>query len=131
MKNFLVTSNIFLFIPVFAAVYVQEWTYALIGFSACIFSPIYHYLRINHSKHVKLLDIIRDLDWLSAVACYAYMYYFTFTKVDPDYKKLLITALSLTMVFFWYGFKFGNYRKTHPWFHITLSFVSLSIVLLK
>jgi hypothetical protein len=131
MKNFLVTSNIFLFIPVIAALYVQESTYALIGFSACIFSPIYHYLRSNHSKHIKLLDTVRDLDWLSAVACYAYMYYFVITRVDPDYKKLLLLALSLTMVFFWYGFEFGNYRKTHPWFHITLSFVSLFIVILK
>ncbi len=131
MKKFIVTSNIFLFIPVFAAVHVQEWAYAAIGFSACIFSPIYHYLKSNNSKHIVLLDIIRDLDWLSAIASYGYMYYFIITKVNPDYKSYFIAALTLTMVFFWYGFKFGNYNKTHPWFHVTLPLVSALIVLSK
>jgi CDP-diglyceride synthetase len=129
--KFIVYSNIFFLIPVIAALLLNEWIYFAIGLSACIFSPIYHYLRENHSKHTTLLSVVRKIDWLCAITSYAYMYYFVVTRVSPQYQGSLITALTLTIMFFWYGFKFGNYQRAHPWFHVILPFISLLVVTLK
>ena len=129
--KFIIYSNIFFFIPVIAALWLHEWVYFIIGFSACIFSPIYHYLREYHPQKTKLFKTVRDLDWLAAVCSYAYMYYYTFTKVQPQYQMPLAIALTLTIAFFWYGFKFGNYNRTHPWFHTVLPLVSFLVVISK
>jgi hypothetical protein len=106
--NFMVISNIAFFVPVISAVSVHEFTYALIGFSACVISPTYHYMTENNSKYKTFRNITRNLDWLSGIACFSYMYYFLFIKVNVQYLTLLFIALSLTLLFFWYGFKWGG-----------------------
>jgi hypothetical protein len=131
MKKFIITSNIFLFIPVIASAIVHEWLYFFFALGISIFSPIFHYLRENNSKRTKLLHAIRDFDWFFAVGAYIYMYYFIFTKVNNQFQVPLTIALSLTGIFFWYGFKFGNYKKFHPWFHIVAPVVSGLIVVSK
>lgn len=131
MKKFIITSNIFLFIPVIASALVSEWLYFFFALGISIFSPIFHYLRENKSKRTKLLHIIRDFDWMFALGAYIYMYYFIFTKVDSQFQTLLTIALSLTGIFFIYGFKFGSYKKFHPWFHVVAPIVSGLIVVSK
>ncbi len=124
-------SNIFLFIPVIASALVHEWVYFVFALGISIFSPIYHYLTENNSKNINLRNIAKSLDWFFAVGAHMYMYYFIFTKVDPSLQSILATLLSLSIIFFWYGFKFGNYKKFHPWFHVIAPIISGLIVLSK
>lgn len=131
MKKFIVTSNIFLIIPAIAAYYAQEWIYFSIALCVGIFSPTYHYLKESNSKYLFIFKLAKDFDWLFAIVAYYYMYYFIFTKTAAQLHFWLATALTLTLVFFWYGFKFGNYKKTHPWFHVVTGLVSALIVLAK
>ena len=131
MKKFIITSNIFLLFPVIAAFYAKEWFYFSIALCVSIFSPIYHYLKESNSKYLTLLSLVKDFDWLFAIAAYIYMYYFIFTNTQVGLRVWLAIALSLTLIFFWYGFRFGDYKKTHPWFHIVTALVSGLIVLSK
>lgn len=129
--KFMMESNLFLLIPVGAAFYMQEWVYFYIALGAIIFSSLYHYLKQEQFKNIIFFDIIRSLDWTCATIAYGYMYYYIFTEVNIIYKNLFAIILSVTMLFFWYGFKIGDYKKTHPWFHIITAVVSGLIVIAK
>ncbi len=127
--NFMLFSNVFLFLPVIISAWKGEWVYFTFALGLAIFSPIYHYLSENKTDKTNFLKITKNLDWLFAVGAYAYMYYFIFAKVEV-YQNLLFVLLTFTVIFFWYGYKFANYKKWHPWFHIVAPIVSSFIVLL-
>ncbi len=124
-------SNFFMFIPVVASFYMQEWIYCFIASGATIFSFGYHYLKENKLEHRKNFKNIKILDWLFGILAYVYMYYYIFAKVKLEFVSILALALTFTMMLFWYGFKISNYRKTHPWFHILTAVVSGLIVIAK
>lgn len=68
------------------------------------------------------------MDWSFAVISFGYMSYFIFTKVATELRFYLSAMLVLTIIFFFYGWRFGNYQKLHPWFHVIASLVSGVIV---
>lgn len=131
MKKFMVTSNIFLFAPAVAAFYAKEWIYFAIALTVSAFSVTYHYLKESNSKYLFLLSLAKEFDWLFAIVAYYYMYSFIFREVAMEFRAPLAIALSLTLAFFWYGFRFGNYKKAHPWFHVVTGLVSVAVVLSK
>ena len=120
-------SNLFLFIPVIISAWKGEWIYFLIALGASIFSPLYHYLKIYRVES-NFFKPIKEMDWVFATLSYTYMFYFIFKKVPSEFQIALTVLLSITILFFWYGFKKGNYMKFHPWFHIFASLVSGLIV---
>lgn len=120
-------TNIFLWIPLFIALWKGEWIYFTIALCLSISSPIYHYLREHNSKS-KVYTTAREMDWSFAILSYGYMFYFIFAKVAVEMRLLLSAMLFLTIVFFFYGWKFGDYKKLHPWFHVVASLVSSVIV---
>ena len=120
-------SNLFLFIPVIISAWKGEWVYFLIALGASISSSLYHYLRIYRFKS-RFFKRIKEMDWIFAIISYAYMFYFIFKKVPSEFQLSLAVVLFTTILFFWYGFKKGNYMKLHPWFHIFASIVSGLIV---
>lgn len=124
-------SNIFLFLPVIAAAWVGEWIYFSIAFGLSIFSPIYHYLSEFNRSNEKSFKIAKTMDWVFALSAYIYMYYYIFTKVNPSQQILFAILLSLTAIFFWYGYKVSDYKKYHPWFHIIGPIISALIVISK
>lgn len=121
-------SNVFLFLPVIFSAYKGEWIYFFFALGLAIFSPIYHYLTEYKAQKTKLQNIFKSLDWIFAIGAYAYMYYFIFERVE-QYQAILFILLSSTILFFYYGYKFGNYKKWHPWFHVAAPIVSSLIVL--
>ncbi len=129
--NFMMLSNIFLFIPVVASAWVHEWLYFFFALGISIFSPIYHYLTEYNSKYVKLRNRAKELDWIFAIGAHIYMYYFIFTNVPHSSQPPLFILLSFSIMFFWYGFKFGDYKKFHPWFHVVAPIISGLIVMSK
>ncbi len=129
MKNFIITSNIFLLFPLVGSFFMKEWIYFAFVIGLCISSPLYHYLREYHSSKDYLFQTARKLDWIIAGSAYFMMFYYIFTKVNPTYQIPLFIALALTLVLFWYGYKIGNYQKSHPWFHIIAPIVSGLIVI--
>ncbi len=129
MRNFIITSNISLLFPLWASFFMREWIYFAFVAGLCISSPLYHYLKEHHSSKPHLFKNARALDWIIAGGAYAMMYFYIFTKVDSTFRIPLFIALSLSLIFFWYGYKIGNYRKLHPWFHLTAPIVSGLIVL--
>ena len=131
MKNFIIISNIFLFLPVIASAYIGEWLYFFFAIGLSIFSPIYHILRESNTSKKKLLNLFKRLDWLFAIGAYIYMYYFIFTKIDFSLKILFLVLLTLTLIFFWYGYKSKNYKRLHPWFHLIAPIISSLIVISK
>lgn len=127
--DFIVTSNIFLFIPVLIAAKKGEWLYFILALALCVSSPIFHYLYSHNTKSV-LFGPIRKTDWIIAITSYIYMFYFIFAKIR-QYQLLLTFLLVATALFFFYGYKFGNYKKLHPWFHIFAPIISGIIIYLK
>lgn len=127
--NFMLFSNVFLFLPVIISAWKGEWIYFTFALGLAIFSPIYHYLTESKTKKDTFLKITKNLDWLFAIGAYAYMYYFIFERIG-QYQIVLFILLSSTVLFFYYGYKFGNYKKWHPWFHVVAPIVSSFIVLL-
>lgn len=129
MKNFIITSNISFLLPLFASFFMKEWIYFAFAVGLCISSPLYHYLKEHHGSKPHLFVAARKLDWIIACGAYFMMYYYIFTRVDSILRIPLFITLSLTLIFFWYGYKIGNYEKLHPWFHIVAPIVSALIVL--
>jgi len=127
--NFIVLSNIFLLIPVILAAQKGEWLYFLLALALCVSSPIFHYL-YSYNRSSILFGPVRKTDWVIAISAYFYMLYFIFAKLDV-YQIELTILLALTALFFFYGYKIGDYKKLHPWFHISASIVSGFIIYLK
>lgn len=123
-------SNVFLFLPVIISVWKGEWVYFTFALGLAIFSPIYHYLTEYKAQITKLQKIFKNLDWIFAIGAYIYMYYFIFERVEL-YQAILFILLTSTILFFYYGYKFGNYKKWHPWFHVIAPIISSMIVFLS
>lgn len=127
MIPFMLSSNIFLAIPVVIAFYKSEWIYFFFALGLFIFSPLYHFFDIYNDSS-NFLQLFRALDWINALGAYIYMYYFIFFKLPKKYRIFLFVFLTLTVIFFIYGYKFGNYEIWHPYFHILAPIVSGLIV---
>lgn len=127
--NFMMVSNLFLILPVIAAAVVHEWLYFTFAVVLVIVSSLYHYLSERKQTASLLFNAARTFDWSIAIAAYIYMYYFIVTYVSTAHRLLLMIPLFLTIVFFWYGYKFGTYKTFHPWFHVFASIISVVIVL--
>ncbi|MBP9714896.1 MAG: hypothetical protein KBD52_00170 [Candidatus Pacebacteria bacterium] len=114
---FIISSNIFLLVPFFVSLLKGEWLYFAFAVGLLISSIGYHYIKLYKPSSV-FFKFFKTLDWVVAVSAYAYMFYFIFTKVENIFQLPLILLLLVTIVFFWYGYKFSNYHKFHPWFHV-------------
>ncbi len=118
-------SNIFLGLPVLFAGIYHEWLYLFFASGLFIFSPLYHWYKINKPKSL----LFKLFDWMFALGSFVYMYYYVYKHAPANYKIFLYIALSLVVLFFWYGWKRADYEKMHPWFHIIAPIVS-SIILI-
>ncbi len=123
----ILTSNIFLLVPTIIAYAKGEWVYLAFCLGLCVASPMYHYLKI-YNRGSKMFPFFRALDWVVGIGSYCGMYYYIFYKVPAMYQMSLTVMLALTIVFFIYGFKFGDYNKSHPWFHVIAFWVSGLII---
>ena len=121
-------SNVFLILPViFAGIYGQ-WLYLFFASGLCIFSPLFHWYRMNNPKSF-YFKLFKTLDWAFALSAFVYMYYYIYTHVDGQGSIVLYILLSLVVLFFWYGWKRADYEKYHPWFHIAAPIVSSLILI--
>ena len=131
MKNYsenklMLLSNIFLTLPVIFAALYHQWLYCFLASGLLVFSPLYHWFKII--KHDSLyFNLFKKLDWLFAVGAFIYMYYYIYQYVSNN-KLLFYVLLSLVLIYFWYGYKKGDYEKTHPWFHIIAPMISSAIL---
>ena len=127
-NNFLMFSNIFLLLPVIFSIIYQEWLYLFFSTGISLFSTLYHW----ESIHLKRMDIhkkFRLLDWLFAIGSFSYMYFYTYINTASTIRFFLISYLTIVILFFFYGWKAGNYEKLHPWFHIIAGMVSAVILI--
>ena len=76
----------------------------------------------------------RCADWMSAVLCYVYMYYFAY-RYNP-YLVTMMILLSCSLLYFIYGGMHGghktgskHYELHHTIFHICAAAVSMLVVL--
>lgn len=131
MKNhsFMMLSNIFLGLPVIFAGIYHEWLYCFFASGLFIFSPLFHWYRIYNSR-LFLFKFFKTLDWVFAISAFVYMYYYIYQYTSGYIEFALYILLSLVIVFFWYGWKKGDYEKYHSWFHIIAPIVSSIILVL-
>lgn len=127
MKNRLMMfSNIFLALPVvFAGVY-KEWLYCFLASGLFVFSPLYHWYKIIKPTSF-YFNLFKKLDWICAVCAFIYMYYYTYQNIEGNKQIIFYMLLSLVLIFFWYGYKKGDYEKIHPWFHVIAPIISSTI----
>lgn len=129
MKNrLMLLSNTFLALPVvFSAIY-QEWLYCFLASGLLIFSPLYHWFKIIKPNSLSF-RLFKKLDWVFAISAFIYMYYYTYQNVKGYGQVIFYMLLSLVLVFFWYGYKKGDYERVHPWFHIIAPIISSAILI--
>lgn len=124
----MILSNLFLALPVFFAGIYKEWLYMFFAGGILVFSTLYHWYKITNPTS-PLFIIFKSGDWLFAVSAFIYMYYFIYSYVPEKYKIILFILLSFVVIFFLYGWLFGNYSKMHPWFHVVAPIVSSLILI--
>jgi CDP-diglyceride synthetase len=122
-------SNIFLLLPVIYAFLYHQWIYFCLASGLLIFSPLYHWYKITKPTSFSF-KIYKKLDWLFAVGAFLYMYYYIYRYIQNLAEILLYFLLSLILLFFWYGYKRGDYEKTHPYFHIIAPMISSAILII-
>ena len=127
--SFMISSNTFLLLPVIFSFIYGYWLYFFFASGICLFSFLYHIYRLKKPNSL-YFSIFRTLDWLFAVGSFFYMYYFTYTVVSSEFTTMLFIMLSVVILFFLYGWKYGDYHKQHPWFHVIASLVSALILIL-
>ncbi len=125
---FMMFSNLFLLLPVVWAGVYSQWLYLFLASGLAIFSPLYHWYRINNKSYF-YTRLFNNLDWLFAIGAFAYMFFYVYKYVPVSQKIDFYVLLSLLILFFWYGYKFGSYAKIHPWFHIFAPIVSSAILI--
>ena len=121
-------SNIFLSLPVIFGGIYQQWLYCFLASGLFVFSPLYHWYKINKPSSF-LFKLFKKLDWLFAISAFAYMYYYTYQKIEGYKGIIFYILLTLVLVFFWYGYKKNDYEKWHPWFHIIAPIISSAILI--
>ncbi len=127
-EKIMMFSNIFLILPVIFALIYQEWLYFLLAFGLFIFSPLFHWYKIKYYKSYKF-NLFMTLDWVFAVVAFIYMYIYTYKNLIDFYRYIFITLLTLIILFFFYGWKRGDYEKWHPIFHVLAPIVSSLILI--
>lgn len=127
IKVLMMYSNIFLVLPVIFSYIYGEWIYCFLASGLLTFSPLYHWFKINRTDSI-FFNIFKKLDWAFAIIAFIYMYYFVY-KYIPSTKILFYLSLLLILMFFWHGYKNGNYEKTHPWFHVIAPIISSGILI--
>lgn len=123
----MVLSNIFLILPVAYAVVLNEWIFLLVSSGLLIVSPIFHLFK-DLKEDVWYFTFFRVLDWLLASTAFIYMYFYVAENV-PDFKYVFYIFAGLLIYFFWYGYKVGNYRRLHPWFHVFAGVLAALVLL--
>jgi hypothetical protein len=127
-ERFMMFSNIFLILPVlFAAIY-HQWLYFFFASGLFIFSPLFHWYQITNRSST-LFQVFKTFDWLFAISAFIYMYYYIYRYTGGISQLSLYFSLSLIVIFFWYGWRRGDYHKWHPWFHIIAPIVSSAILI--
>ena len=121
-------SNIFLSLPVIFAVIYHQWIYCFLASGLLIFSPLYHWFKINKNDSL-YFNIFKKLDWLFALSAFIYMYYYVHQYILTNNLPLYI-LLTFILIYFWYGYKKGDYEKTHPWFHVIAPIISSAILVM-
>ena len=131
MKKFIVFSNIILLFPIVASIIMREWVYLAFSVALIFSSTSYHYYREKHPRMKQVWNLSRRFDWVFAVGAYCYMFYFVYTDTWQPLRTPFAVGLILSLLFFWYGFKLGNYKKLHPWFHVLAFTLAGLIVMTK
>lgn len=124
----MMTSNIFLVLPVIFAGIYQEWMYCFLASGLLVFSPIYHWYKINKSASY-YFKLFKKLDWIFAIGAFVYMFYYTYQNLEGYEQIIFYILLSSVLIFFWYGYKKTDYDKWHPWFHIFAPIISSAILI--
>ena len=57
------------------------------------------------------------------------MYYYVYQNISGLNKIIFYALLFLVILFFWYGYKKGDYEKIHPYFHIIAPIISSAILI--
>lgn len=120
-------SNVFLILPVVYATIYHEWLYLFFASGIFVFSPLYHWYKMTRSHSIQF-RVYKAADWMFALGAFMYMYYYIYVHLMGQSQLTLFALLSLTVVFFWYGWQRADYEKYHPWFHIIAPIVS-SVIL--
>lgn len=129
MNKLMMTSNIFLVLPVIFASIYQQWLYCFLASGLLFFSPLYHWFKINKPDSL-YFNLFKKLDWSFAISAFIYMYYYTYKNIDKYQQIIFYILLSLVLLFFWYGYKRNDYEKWHPWFHIIAPIISSAILII-
>lgn len=122
-------SNIFLILPVIFAALYHQWLYCFFASGIFIFSPLFHWQRITNPASIQF-QIFKIADWSFAVGAFVYMYYFIYQYISGQAQNILYFLLTLVVIFFWYGWRRGEYDVWHPWFHIAAPIVSSLILII-
>lgn len=125
----MMASNIFLLSPVIIAGAYGEWTYLFFASGIIICSMLFHWYRIT-AHESRLFWSFRVADWMFATGAFIYMYYYVHTHFHGILEVSFSILLSLTLIFFLYGWRYGNYRLFHPWFHFIAPAISSAILLI-
>lgn len=126
----MIISNVFLAFPVIFAGIYREWIYCFLAGGLLIFSPLYHISKIKSPVSL-YFKIFKKFDWLFAIGAFLYMYNYVYLHISGGYQFVFYVLLSLVILFFWYGYKKGDYQKTHPWFHIIAPIISSAILIVS
>ena len=134
MKDFkenriMMYSNIFLALPVIFAGIYEQWLYLFFASGLLMFSPLFHLYRIKNPAS-RYYFFFRKMDWSFAFGAFFYMYFYVYQYIKGNEKYVFYTLLFLVILFFWYGYKKGDYEKLHPYFHIIAPIVSSAILLI-
>lgn len=129
IELFMMLSNIFLILPVIFAALYHQWLYCFFASGIFIFSPLFHWQRITNPASIQF-QIFKIADWSFAVGAFVYMYYFIYQYISGQAQNILYFLLTLVVIFFWYGWRRGEYDVWHPWFHIAAPIVSSLILII-
>jgi hypothetical protein len=121
-------SNIFLVLPVVFAGLYHQWIYFFLASGLLVFSPLFHWFRIKNVQSMNFI-LFKVIDWLFGIGAFVYMYLYSFQKMSASFAVLFSILLTITLIFFFYGWRYGEYEKWHPWFHFFAPVISSAILI--
>ncbi len=124
----MMASNIFFVVPICIALVQGQWVFLAIASSIMICSPLFHWYNIVAPGSWKYW-LFRVLDWVCAGSAVIYLYLHIGAQFTEQTQIIFQLLLSLALLFFWYGWRYGNYRTLHPWFHLIVAALSSAILL--
>lgn len=127
--NTMMVSNLAFLIPITTAIILGNWIYFALGLGVLFFSPLFHYADLQKKKGT-WYQSLRVGDWFFAIATFGYLAFFAFTHFETRYAWWVIGSLLAVAGFFFYGWKWGDYERLHPWFHLVASIGATTILFL-